>query len=281
MTSKKNKSYEVKGLKRLFTIGKAFSYRDLFDRTKKYTIEAIGIFIVISFSFYVENKGVEYETTKSYQEMLLAFKKDMLETITNLDEYNNDVSENKEFYDELLTRWEKDNDSVFISKFTDEDGTFAFPTLQFFEDTFRKPISTRGYNVFKMGGVDFELMNNELSEKITKFYERDIANIVENTSIYDVEEINNYKDLVREKWIPELKNIDFSSNDFWIKNRRYFQNDFQLKWIVRGRAHVYEMILADMDSTKEELIKTLASVDSIYTKMTNDTYFIYWKINFD
>jgi len=281
MTSKKNKSYEVKGLKRLFTIGKAFSYRDLFDRTKKYTIEAIGIFIVISFSFYVENKGVEYETTKSYQEMLLAFKKDMLETITNLDEYNNDVSEYKELYDELLTRWEKDNDSVFISKFTDEDGTFAFPTLQFFEDTFRKPFNTRGYNVFKMGGVDFELMNNELSEKITKFYERDIANIVENTAVYDVEEVDNYKDLVREKWIPELKNIDFSSFDFWIKNRRYFQNDYQLKWIVRARVHLYELILEEMDSTKEELTKTLASVDSIYTKMENDTYFIYWKINFD
>jgi len=281
MTSKKKKSNEVKGLKRLFTIGKAFSYRDLFDRTKKYTVEAIGIFIVISFSFYVENKGIEYETTKSYEEMLLAFKKDLLETIINLDEYNSEVSEYKDLYDKLLFRWEIDNDSVFISKLTDEGETFTFPTLEFFEDVFRKPFNTRGYNVFKMGGVDFELMNNELSEKITKFYERDIANIVENSSVYDIEEINNFKNLVREKWIPELKNVELSSNDFWIKNRKYFQNDFQLKWIVRGRVHVYEMILDEMDSTKDELKKTLASVDSIYTKMQNDTYFIYWKINPD
>jgi len=236
---------------------------------------------VISFSFYVENKGVEYETTKSYEEMLLAFKKDLLETITNLDEYNNEVSEYKDLYDKLLFRWDIDNDSIFISKLIDEGETFKFPTLQFFEDVFRKPFNTRGYNVFKMGGVDFELMNNELSEKITKFYERDIANIVENSSVYDIEEINNFKDLVREKWIPELKNVELSSNDFWIKNRKYFQNDFQLKWIVRGRVHVYEMILEEMDSTKEELTKTLASVDSIHKKMQNDTYFIYWKINSD
>ena len=78
-----------------------------------------------------------------------------------------------------------------------------------------------------------------------------------------------------------MKNVELSSNDFWIKNRKYFQNDFQLKWIVRGRVHVYEMILEEMDSTKEELTKTLASVDSIHKKMQNDTYFIYWKINSD
>ena len=34
-----------------------------------------------------------------------------------------------------------------------------------------------------------------------------------------------------------------------------------------------------IDINQEELKKTLASVDSIYTKMQNATYFIYWKIN--
>ena len=279
MTSKKKKSNEVKGLKRLFTIGKAFSYRDLFDRTKKYTVEAIGIFIVISFSFYVENKGIEYETTKSYEEMLLAFKKDLLETIINLDEYNSEVSEYKDLYDKLLFRWEIDNDSVFISKLTDEGETFTFPTLEFFEDVFRKPFNTRGYNVFKMGGVDFELMNNELSEKITKFYERDISNIIENSSIYEKEIIDDYNDLIREKWITDLGDINLKASEFWLQNEEYLKQDSQLKWIIRQRVENYDLIINEMDQTIEEINSTYNIVDSISNKMENDTYFIYWKLN--
>ena len=71
--TKKFKSFFLK----IFTVGNRFSVRDFYDRLKKYAVEGIGIFMVISFSFYVENKGVEYEMTKSYLEMLHAFKKDI------------------------------------------------------------------------------------------------------------------------------------------------------------------------------------------------------------
>ena len=42
-----------------------------------------------------------------------------------------------------------------------------------------------------MGGVDFELMNNELSEKITKFYKQDMANILDNSSVYEKEIVDD------------------------------------------------------------------------------------------
>ena len=66
--------------------------RDFYDRLKKYAVEGIGIFMVISFSFYVENKGGEYEMTKSYLEMLHAFKKDILETTALKNKYDVMVS---------------------------------------------------------------------------------------------------------------------------------------------------------------------------------------------
>jgi len=264
------------GIKRLFTLGKTFSYRDLYDRAKKYFVEAIGIFIVISFSFYVENKGVEYETIKSYEEMLIAFKKDIEETSVNIQDYKDMVSGYKELYDGLLFRWESKSDSLFMEREWDLSSSLEpFATIN------RIPINTRGFNVFKMGGVDFELMNNDLSEKITKFYERDIANIVENSSVYEKEIVDDYNDLIREKWISDLGDVAINSSKFWLDNEKYLQQDSKLKWIVRQRVENYELILNQMDKTIEEINSTFKIVDSISQKMINDTYFIYWKINSD
>jgi hypothetical protein len=58
------------GYIKLFTLGKTFSWGDLFDRIKKYFIALIGIFIVITFSFYVESKGEAYETRMTYADLL-------------------------------------------------------------------------------------------------------------------------------------------------------------------------------------------------------------------
>tara|TARA_S200000501_G_C20864134_1_gene761174 strand:+ start:3092 stop:3928 length:837 start_codon:yes stop_codon:yes gene_type:complete len=278
MTKEKNTSSKkpVSSLKRLFTLGKNFSYRDLYDRAKKYFVEALGIFIVISFSFYVENKGIEYETTKSYEEMLNAFKKDIKETTHNIIEYKEMVLAYKDLYNRLLIRWDSKSDSLFMEKIFD-----LTSSLELFGDINKIPINTRGFNVFKMGGVDFELMNNELSEKITKFYERDISNIIENSSIYEKEIIDDYNDLIREKWITDLGDINLKVSEFWLQNEEYLKKDFQLKWIIRQRVSNYNLIIDDMDKTIEKINSTYKVVDSISKKMKMDTYFIYWKLNGD
>ena len=231
---------------------------------------------MISFSFYVENKGVEYETIKSYEEMLIAFKKDIEETSVNIQDYKDMVSGYKELYDGLLFRWESKSDSLFMEREWELSSS-----LEEFANINRIPINTRGFNVFKMGGVDFELMNNDLSEKITKFYERDIANIVENSSVYEKEIVDDYNDLIREKWISDLGDVVINSSKFWLDNEKYLQQDSKLKWIVRQRVENYELILNQMDKTIEEINSTFKIVDSISQKMINDTYFIYWKINSD
>ncbi len=278
MTKEKNTSSKKPNspLKRLFTLWENFSYRDLYDRAKKYFIEAIGIFIVISFSFYVENKGAEYETTKSYEEMLSAFKKDIRETNNNIKDYKEMVLAYRDLYDDLLGRWELKSDSLFMERESNISSS-----LEVFGDINRININTRGFNVFKMGGVDFELMNNELSEKITKFYERDISNIIENSSIYEKEIIDDYKDLIREKWIIDLGDINLKAPEFWLKNEEYLKKDSQLKWIIRQRVENYNLIIDEMDQTIEDINSTYKVVDSISKKMKRDTYFIYWKLNGD
>lgn len=71
------------------------------------------------------------------------------------------------------------------------------------------------------------------------------------------------------------------SSFFWINNRKYLQQDSQLKWIIGERVKNYDLILGEMDGAIGEVKSALKSVDSIFSNMQNDTYFIYWKINRD
>ena len=203
-----------------------------------------------------------------------AFKKDIKETTYNIIEYKEMVLAYKDLYNGLLIRWDSKSDSLFMENEWDVSSS-----LELFGDINRIPINTRGFNVFKMGGVDFELMNNELSEKITKFYERDISNIIENSSVYEKEIIDDYNDLIREKWITDLGDINLKVSEFWLQNEEYLKQDSQLKWIIRQRVENYDLIINEMDQTIEEINSTYNIVDSISNKMENDTYFIYWKLN--
>ena len=57
---KKPKKWYVK----LFTLGDKFSSQTFSDNTKKFSLNAIGLFVVVTFTFYVESVGDDYENRK-------------------------------------------------------------------------------------------------------------------------------------------------------------------------------------------------------------------------
>ena len=90
---------------KLFTLGKTFTWADWFDRIKKYFIEFIGILIVITFSFYVESKGEEYETRMTYADLL----KDIVQELHAIQQYTDQYlihnQQIKQIYRQQLRRW--------------------------------------------------------------------------------------------------------------------------------------------------------------------------------
>ena len=55
---------------KLFTLGKNFSSRTFSDNFKKFLLNGLGLFVVVTFTFYVENLGDEYETKQKYIEVV-------------------------------------------------------------------------------------------------------------------------------------------------------------------------------------------------------------------
>ena len=68
---------------KLFTLGKNFSSRTFSDNTKKFLLNAVGLFIVVTFTFYVESVGDDYENRQKY----LYISKSILAELYFISEY--------------------------------------------------------------------------------------------------------------------------------------------------------------------------------------------------
>jgi len=272
--TKKFKSFLLK----IITVGNRFSVRDFYDRLKKYAVEGIGIFTVISFSFYVENKGGEYEMTKSYLEMLHAFKKDILETKNYADNFMSNLKEEGEIYRLQLDKWNVDNDSVFITSFEDEDGKYFYPPIAYFNNYNPFIPSKRGQKIFEMGGVDFELLNNSVSESINEFYDKTLYYLEENSTSYEKKYIQDFEDRIVKVWSSDIGNIELTKNQFWIYNRRYIQKDKVLYNLIKFRLGLWDEELYQLEGIVDDLNSTLEKVETVIQEMEDEVYFVYWKL---
>jgi len=272
--TQKFKSFVLK----IFTVGNRFSVRDFYDRLKKYAVEGIGIFMVISFSFYVENKGGEYEMTKSYLEMLHAFKKDILETKNYADNFMSNLKEEGEIYRLQLDKWNVDNDSVFITSFEDEDGKYFYPPIAYFNNYNPFIPSKRGQKIFEMGGVDFELLNNSVSESINEFYDKTLYYLEENSTSYEKKYIQDFEDRIVKVWSSDIGNIELTKNQFWIDNRRYIQKDKVLYNLIKFRLGLWDEELYQLEGIVDDLNSTLEKVETVIQEMEDEVYFVYWKL---
>lgn len=263
---------------KIFTVGNRFSLRDFYDRLKKYAVEGIGIFIVISFSFYVENKGGEYEMTKSYLEMLHAFKKDILETKNYAENFMSNLKEEGEIFRVQLDKWNVNNDSVFITSFEDEDGKYYYPPMAYFNNYNPFIPSKRGLKIFEMGGVDFELLNNSVSESINEFYDKTLYYLEENSTSYEKKYIQDFEDRIVKVWSSDLGKIELTKNQFWIDNRRYIQKDNVLYNLIKFRLGLWDEELYQLEDIVNDLNRTLEKVETVIQEMEDEVYFVYWKL---
>ena len=148
------------GYVKLFTLGKKFTWGDLFDRIKKYFIEFLGIFIVITFSFYVESKGEAYETRMTYADLLNDIVQELHAVQQYTDQYLIHNEQIKQIYRQQLRRWDVDPDPLFILAPEDSlyDPKHAIPMATYAEITaFDEPKLL--FTLFEQGDLDFKLVS--------------------------------------------------------------------------------------------------------------------------
>ena len=268
---------------RLFTLGKKFSSQTFSDNTKKFLLNAIGLFVVVTFTFYTESVGEDFEMRNEYIEVSKTISKELDSVLSYTDEYTENLKWASDLFSEQYQRWDVNNDSIFIDFMEDDeepDGKYYFAPMSLFglRNGFTPP--NLNYKIFKKGTLEFLLINQNISTQIIEIYEGvELSYLKENTDSVEEKLTEEYREIIK-KWLEDLDYVDIQYNDFWIKNYRYIQKDKQLKNLIYKRLDLWEWQVFDqLDSYKNTLVKNKNNLDSLIKKMDNEKYFLYWKID--
>ena len=269
---------------KLFTLGKKFSSKTFSDNTKKLLLNALALFVVVTFTFYVESVGDNYENRQKYLDISKKILDELYLVSDYTDTYISQTDNLLPMYKKQIDRWDNDNDSIFIDYFKNKNapnGKYYYAPLGLFTNTKVYNPPRIEYKTFSKGTQDFFLINPEISNRIFELYEgSDIQYLSEETAKNEEKYINQFMDRLENKWVEDLPSVDIESKEFWIKNRKYFQNDKFLKHLFKKRYDLWRFIVKDQLSYQNEIIKKdIKSLDSVIQRMNNEKYFLYWKLN--
>ena len=268
---------------KLFTLGKKFSSKTFSDNTKKLLLNALALFVVVTFTFYVESVGDNYENRQKYLDISKKILDELYLVSDYTDTYISQTDNLLPMYKKQIDRWDNDNDSIFIDYFKNKNapnGKYYYAPLGLFTNTKIYNPPRIEYKTFSKGTQDFFLINPEISNRIFELYEgSDIQYLSEETAKNEEKYINQFMDRLENKWVEDLPSVDIESKEFWIKNRKYFQNDKFLKHLFKKRYDLWRFIVKDQLSYQNEIIKKdIKSLDSVIQRMDDEVYFFYWKI---
>ena len=280
---KNNKETKTWLVKQFHSVNKF--YNKIFsNNTKKIILNAVALFIVVTFTFYVESVGEEYKNREKYLDISKKILSELYLISEYTDEYISKTDNLIPMYERQIDRWDNNNDSIFIDYFKNKNapnGKYYFAPLGLFTNTKVYNPPRIEYKTFSKGTQDFFLINPEISNRIFELYEgSDIQYLSEETAKNEEKYINQFMDRVENKWIEDLTSVDIESKEFWIKNRKYIQNDKFLKHLFKKRYDLWRFIVKDQLSYQNEIIKKdIKSLDSVIQRMNNEKHFLYWKLD--
>jgi len=283
MENHEKKKDQLHWFVRLFTLGDRFDIKDFYDRLKKSTVEFIILVFGVTVSFGIEQQGGESDNRADAIENLENLREEVDKMIAYTDDY---IEENKwvsEMYRKQYDRWELDNDSIFIDFQEDEDepdGKYYFPPMAYY--TNRNPFEPPrvNFDAIKLDGT-FRLLPKEVGLEMTTIYDgTELKYLIENTTKIEERYVIQFVDRVGNKWVYDLDQVNLYDNNFWIKNRKYIQNDKLLHYNLFKRLELWEdQVAFQLEDYKNALVKSTKMLDSVLAVRESEFEFIWWVLN--
>ena len=267
---------------RLFTLGKKFSSKTFSDNFKTLMLNGFGLFVIVTFTFYVENLGEEYETKQKYIDILKTVDAGLEGVLLYSKAYEEETVWVEEMYKKQFDKWEIDNDSIYIDFMEDEEefnGKYFFSPMTFFTNRSIFDPPTMGFDIWESGNQDFKLVDPYASSIISKIMKGDeLKNLKINTNQVEDNIVLEYEQILK-NWSKEIDVSKYENNDFWIKNRKFIQNDGELKFLLYRRFQLWDNVRILVGDYSEEVKTDRRILDSIINIYDDEKYFLYWKIN--
>jgi len=268
---------------KLITLGDRFDIKDFFDRFKKSIVEFVILVFGVTVSFGIEQQGGVSDNRSDGIENLTNLREEIDNIIYYTDEYTENLSWIVDFYTKQYQKWEENNDNVFIDFMEDEeepDGKYYFAPMSLYGN--RNPFNPERviFDAIKLDGT-FRLLPKEVGLEMTKIYDGvELGYLIENTGKIEERFVNQFKDRIANRWVYDLPFVDIDDNNFWVKNRKYIQNDKFMKYILYQRLDLWQYQVFDqLENYKAKLIESTKMLDSVIAVRDSEYEFIWWVLN--
>ena len=274
MTEKKKNRSELNWFIRLFTVGDRFSLRDFYDRLKKGFVEFLIVFFGVLVSFSVEQQGEDFDDRGKNIDNLMNLRDELKEMQIYTQDY---IAQNEwvtEMYREQYRRWEQDNDSIFL--FYEEEEDFYYAPMAYYtnRDPFNPPRVV--YDAIKLDGT-FRFLGSDIGRLINDNYDGTFLKyLMINSDKEEKTYIEEFTHRLAHQWVFDLNRIDVENNDFWVKNRRYIQQDRFIKYNLFKRLELWLQINEQLTTYDDLLSKNIAVLDSVIREKEDQWTLIWW-----
>ena len=259
---------------RLITLGDRFSYQDFFDRLKKGFVEFLIVFFGVLVSFSVEQQGENFDDREKNVDNLINLRDELKSMQSYTQEYIGTNEWITELYRQQYSRWEQDNDSIFI--FWEEDEEFHFPLMAYYtnRDPFNPPRVV--YDAIKLDGT-FRFLGSEIGRLVNDNYDGTFLKyLMINTDKEEKTYIEEFTHRLAHQWVFDLDKIDVEDNDSWIENRRYIQQDRFVKYKLFKRLELWTQINEQLNIYNDLLTNNIRVLDSVINKKEEEWTLIWW-----
>ena len=274
MANQKKERNELNWFLRLITLGDRFSMRDFYDRLKKGFVEFLIVFFGVLVSFSVEQQGENFDDRESNIDNLIGLRNELMEMKAYTQDY---ILENEwvtNMYLEQYKRWEQDNDSIFLVY--DEEDDFHYPPMAFY--TNRNPFNPPRvvYDAIKLDGT-FRFLGSEIGRLVNDNYDgTDLKYLMINTDKEEKNWVDEYTGRLAHQWVFDLNSIDVEENDFWVKNRKYIQQDRFIKYNLFKRIELWYQINEQLFAYNETLDKNIRVLNKVIAEKEDQWTVIWW-----
>ena len=265
---------ELNWFLRLITLGDRFSIQDFYDRLKKGFVEFLIVFFGVLVSFSVEQQGENFDDRESNIDNLIGLRNELMEMKAYTQDY---ILENEwvtNMYLEQYKRWEQDNDSIFLVY--DEEEDFHYPPMAFY--TNRNPFNPPRvvYDAIKLDGT-FRFLGSEIGRLVNDNYDgTDLKYLMINTDKEEKNWVDEFTGRLAHQWVFDLNSIDVEENDFWVKNRKYIQQDRFIKYNLFKRIELWYQINEQLFAYNETLDKNIRVLNKVIAEKEDQWTVIWW-----
>ena len=274
MANQKKDRNELNWFLRLITLGDRFSMRDFYDRLKKGFVEFLIVFFGVLVSFSVEQQGENFDDRESNIDNLIGLRNELMEMKAYTQDY---ILENEwvtNMYLEQYKRWEQDNDSIFLVY--DEEEDFHYPPMAFY--TNRNPFNPPRvvYDAIKLDGT-FRFLGSEIGRLVNDNYDgTDLKYLMINTDKEEKNWVDEFTGRLAHQWVFDLNSIDVEENDFWVKNRKYIQQDRFIKYNLFKRIELWYQINEQLLAYNETLDENIRVLNKVIAEKEDQWTVIWW-----